>query len=167
MSTIRYDVAMVSEQNGAICWQACAAMVIQFKRGYTPSAEDLAVPVEAESYSDISEALSRLGFVLTRSTAIRDPHKRALLPARQTHQVVTPPEPDESVIYSLLNEHGPFILNRCGEAHSVVITGVDTSRRTVYFNDPFGGRDVPAAASSITAAMRRYESAGGRSIAYL
>jgi hypothetical protein len=167
MSTIRHDVPMVTGQFGPICWQACAAMVIQFKRGYAPAPAELAILSEAGTCIDIGEGLRRLGFVLTRSTAVRDPHRRALAPARQTHQVLTPPEPGETVIYSVLSEHGPFILNRASEGRAVVITGIDTSRHTVYFNDPFAGRDVPAPAASITGAMRRYESQGARSIAYL
>jgi hypothetical protein len=171
----RYNVLMVGQQFSPICWLACAAMVIQFKRGYTPSTAalgmrgpdfrtpGLTVPEETRTGFEWDVWLRRLGFTLVRS-----------------------PAPSEATIESVLVNHGPFILSHnvgafwygptrapaSGEmlmgSHSVVVTGIDTNSHTVYFNNSWGDRDVPTTVSSIVGAIRRWESSPADSaIAYL
>ena len=48
MASVKYDVDMVSQQFSPVCWLACAAMLIQFKRRFTPSAEDLGMAAGAD-----------------------------------------------------------------------------------------------------------------------
>lgn len=165
---------MVNQQYSPICWLACAAMVIQFKWGYTPSAPDLGmrgpdfrepqtVPGEAPTGNEQDAWLRRLGFSLMRMRT-----------------------PGEAAIESVLVNHGPFILRHnvgafwygptrapasgemLGQGHAVVVTGIDTNSHTVYFNNPWGDRDVPTTASSIVGAIARWErNPADSSIAYL
>jgi hypothetical protein len=168
----RYDVLMVSQQFSPVCWLACAVMIIQFKRGYTPSGADinwrgqdfrtpgLTQDDQAASGTEQIAWLRRLGFAVTR--------------------VATP---SEAQIQSLLVNHGPFLLNHnagafwygptrstptTGVGHSVVVTGVDTSSHTVYFNNPWGEKDVPTTTASIVGAMQRWQkNAASQTVAYL
>ena len=195
MSSIHHNVAMVGQQFSPVCLVACAAMVIQYKRGYTPTAEalglrgpdfrtpGLTVRREANTEEEQSAWLRRLGFVLARSTQIRDPRTVSMAPSRSGHGVLRSSGPSEELIEWLLRTHGPFILNHNsgafsygprwtaltppGTGHAVVITGIETNRHRVYFNNPWGDRDVPTTASSIVGAIERWERAGFSSIAYL
>jgi hypothetical protein len=197
MSTVRYHVALVSQQFTPVCWLACAVMVIQFKRGYTPSAESLGIqddfrfpsytasgPLPATDGEQMAY-FRRLGFTPCRSANV--PHQRTtstlefserrMAPRPMLVRVTEPSQPSEEVILYLLRNHGPFILNhyprsfsygpgvvvpapRPGEprtSHSVVVTGIDTTRHTVYFNNPWGQTDVAATTQAIVGAIRRHE----------
>jgi hypothetical protein len=163
---------MVSQQFSPVCWLACAVMIIQFKRGYTPSGDDInwrgidfrtqAVTVDDQAATGVAQLawLRRLGFVVMRCSA-----------------------PSEAEIESLLVNHGPFLLNHnagafwygptratptSGSGHAVVVTGIDTNSHTVYFNNPWGEKDVPTTVSSIVGAMQRWQrNAASQTIAHL
>lgn len=149
------------------------------------------VPPEAPDNPEMYAYLRRIGFTVTTSPRVRGEMPRAAPPAR-TH--MAPPRsafgspfemtPAEQLIHWLLVNKGPFILNHhagafsygptraapaAGGAHAVVITGLETNapRSRVYFNNPWGDRDVTTTTTSIEAAWLRWERAGGQSIAYL
>ncbi len=134
--------------------------------------------------------LRRLSFTVTNSERVQRsvPSPGAIVPDRPT--MAPPPlrdtrlamSPGERLIHWLLVNKGPFILNHhCGAfsygpggtprsgAHAVVITGLDTTppRSRVYFNNPWGTKDVTTTTTSIAAAWQRWERAGGLSFAYL
>ena len=193
MARIQYDVDMVGQQYSPVCWLACAAMVMQYKRRVTPSAEmlgqladdfrtpGLTVPGEHATASEKWQALRRMGFVVTRSSNIRDPRMLGMAPPRPGTPVLRSSTPSEELVHWLLANHGPFVLNHmCGSfwygpnwtmpitgEHSVVITGIDTGTHTVYFNNPWGDRNVPTTTPSIVGAITRYEAAGQPPFAYL
>lgn len=203
MPTIHHRVLMVSQQFSPVCWLACAAMILQYKRNLTPDAEQLGmrgddfrtpgytVPPETPGNPETYAHLRRLGFTVTTSPRVRGRMPRAAPPAR-TH--MAPPRSafgaplgmtsGEQLIHWLLVNKGPFILNHevgsfsygpsrpmpgPGEAHAVVITGIETSapRSRVYFNNPWGDSDVITTTRSIEGAWQRFERSGGLSIAYL
>jgi Papain-like cysteine protease AvrRpt2 len=90
-------------------------------------------------------------------------------------------------VLSLLQDNGPFILiHRAGAfsygpelpappapaggrapLHAVVITGIDTERHRVTFNNPWGQRDVATTSSSVVGAIRRLEAEDKAPFAYL
>ena len=172
----RYQVPMVIQQFSPVCWLACAAMVVQFKRSYTPLASELGmrgpdfrmpgltVPTEAASGAEQRDWLRRLGFTTWRASLGRTPVMGVGRSPRGDAGVVAQ---GEAAIESVLTRHGPFILlhnvgafwygpspipaagEGLGEGHAVVVTGIDTSSHTVYFNNPWGDRDVPTTTSSI------------------
>jgi hypothetical protein len=190
MSQMLYNVDMVGQQSSPVCWLACAAMVMQFKRRTTPSATQLEIR-DADDFRQPGytvpnlgsdgrwiAALMQMGFVVTRCSSLRDPGTLSMRTPGRTSSV----EPSEDLIYRLLTGHGPFILFHhvgafwygrtrpnvpAGGEHAVVITGIDTGPHRVYFNNPWGDRDVPTTASSVIGAIRRYEAAYRLSIAYL
>lgn len=202
MPTIRHDVALVSQQFSPVCWLACAAMVLQYKRSMTPTAAGLGiqgedfrtpgytVPPETPGDPETYAHLRRLGFTVTTSPRVRGEMPRVARSAR-TH--MAPPRsafgspfdmtPGEELIHWLLVEKGPFILNHHvgafsygpawqnprGGAHAVVITGLETNapRSRVYFNNPWGDKDVTTTTTSIEGAWRRFEQGGGQPIVYL
>jgi len=196
MNTIRHNVRMVRQRTSPICWLACATMIIQYKRGFTPDSTYLgqnggdfrfqSVPREPHADSgaqEISE-LQRLGFnVTTSAIAARNLAQFPTMgPNRAGRTAIPPGGPSEELVHWILETHGPFILrhnagafsygpNRApvtsGLGHSVVVTGINPSRNMVYFNNPWGDRDVPTSVSSIVGAMQRWERRGGRSIAWL
>lgn len=188
----RYNVLMVSQQYSPVCLIACTAMIIQFKRGYTPSITDLGlqgpdfrqpwtVEEEAANIPEQMARLRRLGFSLSRFPQAAAPAERAVpaAPTMLPRPAHRPPDllaQGETAIESLLVHHGPFILihnvgafwygptrqaaagESSGGPHAVVITGIDTRSHTVYFNNPWGDRDVPTTLQSILNAVRRWES---------
>jgi hypothetical protein len=201
VSRVQYQVPVVV-QHGPVCWLASAAMIMQFKLHATPTARSLGIPAAPPASSTQSIApvedpdfrtgltwrgwddwtnaqvdshLRSLGFVVTRSTSIRD---------RFTHAPAA--APNAELIYRILHEHGPFMLNHfvgsfsyglaaCqyespNNAHVVVITGIDTVAGIVRFNNswaPHGQLNMPTSISSIVNAIRRYEAAGEPAIAYM
>jgi hypothetical protein len=194
MARILYEVDMVDQQYSPVCWLACAAMLLQYHRRLTPTAAMLGlrgpdfrtpgytVPEEVSDGPAKEAWLRRLGFTVTTSRNLRDPRPRAMAASPSFDAGVAPPAGlHEELLYWLLANRGPFILNHhCGAfwygpgrplpkkgAHSVVVTGIDTGRHDVYFNNPWGDRNVATTAASILGAIRRYEAAGGMSIAYL
>ncbi len=56
--------------------------------------------------------------------------------------------------------YGPGVTTPTTGFHAVVITGIDTGRGGMFFNNPWGQRDVPTTISSIENAVRRWESSG-------
>jgi hypothetical protein len=164
MPTIRYQVDMVSQQWSAVCWLACATMLIQFKRHVTPSAaalglsegEDFRGPVTIPNFDgQVWARLNTLGFINSKVTE---------LPVWQGNL-------DQHLIFDQLKRHGPFILHHyCGSfwygpgvqlptqgAHSVVVTGTDTDRGDTWFNNPWGTTNIPTTTASIINAIRRWE----------
>ena len=96
---------------------------------------------------------------------------------------------DVDKISYILDTSGPFILSHhCGAfsygpnvstpttgKHAVVVTGIDTTRRVIFFNNPWGPndaqtsrhRDVQTSISSVVNAIHRYEATEHPAIAYL
>lgn len=157
MPTLHLDVRMVSQRGSPDCWLACAAMIIQFKRGYTPTTRALgmagedfrtpnySVPAESPSNKITYQWLRNLGFTLTRSNLVqRQIPRQAPVAAPSRHgpareEVMSRAE---RMIHWLLANKGPFILFHHvgsfwygpqwgrptpGGAHAVVITGIETT----------------------------------------
>jgi hypothetical protein len=193
MSVIRYHVPTGVPQGASpICWLACAIMIMQFKRGATSlslselgiddhldfRSSSVANPNNPEKGSNVLYAhhLRQLGFTLVRL----NPRPRGCAPG------------DAAYVQWLLRRHGPLILNHfMGSfwygadrrnipkgvpknppgvplgAHAVVITGWDSGRGRVFFNNPWGDMDVPTTESSIIGAIRRWETPQRFPLAYL
>jgi hypothetical protein len=167
MARVKYDVDMVRQQYSPVCWLACAAMLVQFKRGQTPSSEalgiagidfrhqGLTVPREEMGSQPWDDHLRALGFTVARCAGVDGPSAVA----------------SEELIYWVLQQHGPFILSHyCGSfwygagipvpssgLHSVLVTGIDTDKGGCWFNNPWGRTDIPTTTASLVGAMRRYE----------
>jgi len=189
MAKVYYNVMVVSQGLSPVCWLACAAMIIQYKRHYTPSAAQLGQLADdfrlasVPAIADYAGALRRLGFAVTHASGIHDPHALTMRhSARPSPGRGLSATPDGDVIFALLQNYGPFMLNHMvgsfwygpgvtvpagHAAHAVVVTGIDTGTNTVYFNNPWGIRDVPTTTSSVVHAIRRYDRPGQYSIAYL
>jgi hypothetical protein len=198
MARTHYDVPLVSQQFSPVCWLACAVMVLQFKHRYTPSVEflgqnadfrieGLTVEDDHRGYENQCGQLRRMGFIVVRSTNLRDPSMRAMAPPRSRQPIRRPLGPSEALVLSLLQDNGPFILiHRAGAfsygpelppppapaggrapLHAVVITGIDTERHRVTFNNPWGQRDVATTSSSVVGAIRRLEAEDKAPFAYL
>src|SRR5262245_59776792 len=141
MPTMRYNVDMVSQQFSPVCWLACAAMLIQFKRRMTPTAAALGItggmdfrePRTVPSYGAAEwDHLLRLGMINARSSEL-DVFDRTI---------------SQNMIYRQLQQHGPFILHHyCGSfwygpgvnvptkgGHAVLVVGTDTDLGCVWFN---------------------------------
>jgi hypothetical protein len=147
-------------------------MLIQYKRGYTPTAEDLglqgvdfrqgvtdgmSVDTEADTGNLQTEWLRRLGLRVSRSN--------------QLVGMTTTPSPE--LIFNLLERRGPFILrHHCGAfwygpgvtvptsgGHAVLVTGIDTERGGCWFNNPWGRTDVMTTTRSLVGAIQRWENA--------
>ncbi|MEZ5344302.1 MAG: papain-like cysteine protease family protein [Pyrinomonadaceae bacterium] len=167
MPRVKYNVEMVSQQYSPTCWLACAAMLIQFKRHFTPSAEQLGITNDTDFRARLTSPdygwecmnrLRRLGFTNARSSELPVNHR----------------SPSKDMIYELLTLKGPFILHhRCGafwygpgrtvptsdNSHAVLIVGIDTERDgpCVWFNNPWGQTDVMTTSSSIVNAISNWE----------
>lgn len=166
MSRILYDVPIVDQQTSPLCWLACAAMVLQFKSGTTISAEELSIDVDddfrlPQTLPPMGNAtwghLEGLGFFNCRSSTL--PTWQGIL--------------NQQLLFLQLKNHGPILLHHYtgsfsygpkvefipNKAHTVLITGVDTGTRTVWFNNPWGAahKDVPTTSTSILGAIRRFE----------
>jgi hypothetical protein len=175
MASVKYDVDMVSQQFSPVCWLACAAMLIQFKRRFTPSAEDLGMaagadfrgPVTIPSYgAEEWVHLRRLGLINARSAALN----------------VGVTTLSQGLIYQQLKKHGPFLLHHyCGSfwygpgvtvpttgGHTVLVVGTDTDRGSVWFNNPWGTSNVITTTASIVGAIVRWETnPANMSISYM
>jgi hypothetical protein len=189
MARFRYHVPMVYQSTSPVCWLACAVMIMQFRRGVTPSTlaslgirEDWdfrasSIPNPNRNNDHYHERLRHLGFTLAKL----QPRPRGCAPS------------DEEYVHWLLRERGPLILNhRVGSfwygatrvpvlpkgtpkdppgmprgGHAVVITGYDTDLQRIYFNNPWGDVDVPTTESSILGAIRQWEGLGYYPLAYL
>lgn len=178
MAVIKYNVDTVSQQSSAVCWLACAAMLLQFKRRLTPSARMLCItdstdfrgPQTLPSYGNAQwNHMRRLGMINARMSELR-------LGVR----TVCP-----EAIYEQLRQHGPFILHHfCGSfwygphrqvptrgGHSVLVVGSDTDRGSVWFHNPWGeifDTNVVTTASSIVEAIHRWErNPAAKSITYM
>jgi hypothetical protein len=176
MPAIKYNVDMVSQQSSPVCWLACATMLLQFKRQMTPTAMALGMtdgtdfrgPRLVPSYGAAEwEHMRRLGMINARSSELN-------LGVRAMGQ---------EAIYQQLRRHGPFILHHyCGSfwygpmvptvpttgAHSVLVVGTDTVRGCVWFNNPWGDRDIMTTTASIVGAIVRWErNPASKSITYM
>lgn len=139
--------------------------------------------------------LRSLGFILKRSNEIvvrtarttRQPHRANGFSPTTTRAVPrgfhTTPSVNRQYtltekIFYILNTLGPFVLahhcgtftyghsgSTCASYHAVVITGIDTDRGVIYFNNPWGitdeessvHRDAQTSIASIEGAIRRWE----------
>ena len=162
-STIRFNVPMIQQQFSPVCWLASAAMVLQYKGRISPATEDLrqqgpdfrtpglTVSSQYPTGAGQQSELRRLGFVGARSFSCT-----------------------EEGLYQILRQHGPVILmhhvgmftygpgapipaNARGSGHAVVITGLDANRHAIFFNNPWGQKDVPTTLGSICGAIERWE----------
>ena len=197
MSFIHYDVTMVRQQSSPVCWLACAAMIIQFRRHYTPSSSQLRIEGDEDFRGSLTlpviercfARLKHLGFEVRRFSQLRTqnaPRPPSMTTGRSRSAPAATATTDQEVIFELLQNYGPLILSHFlgsfwygpnrqleqdGErsGHAVTIVGMDTGRNIVYFNNPWGERNVMTSTQSIVNAIRRYESAhrAHYAIAYL
>ena len=186
MAQIRHRVAMVTQQFSPVCWLACAAMVIQYKRHLTPDAVmlgtgglDFRTPgLTVNRLRAWDARLRQMGFTVTGPTRLREIERASRsLETRYQSRVGS----NEEILFRVLRDHGPVILSHvCGSfwygpgltpppggEHSVVVTGMDTDANRVWFNNPWGQVDVPTTTSSIVGAIERYERQGDPPFAYL
>ena len=164
---IHYSVPMMSQGQNPICWVASATMIASYKgrssqslptltNGLDPS--NTSMPNPATSWADMYARLERLGFVC------EDPFPD------QT--------PDPAYIENVLRAHGPWMLSHFttdltnavvgpNTTHAVVITGIDATAGTVWFNNPWGNRDQVSTVSAILVAMERLFARNIRSVCYI
>lgn len=162
-STIRFNVPLIQQQFSPVCWLASAAMILQYKGRATLATADLGmqgldfrtpgltVPSEHPTGQQQQAELGRLGFVGVRSSSCT-----------------------EEGLYQILRDHGPVILLHQigmfsygpgapipaaarGRGHAVVVTGLEVDRHAVFFNNPWGQKDVPTTLDSICGAIERWE----------
>lgn len=190
MSRIRYNVDMVEQQSSPVCWLACTAMLIQFKRGCTLQAKDLGFSErndfrqhQVPSYGAAEwEHMRRLGLINSRiSEGLASPP-----PPTMNDQARNQPENQHAnwrnLIYDQLRTNGPFILHHYSGSfsygagvntprsggHAVLIVGTDTVEGRTWFNNPWGQSSVLTTTKSIIGAIERWERGGSEaSISYM
>ena len=175
MGVIHYNVPMTRQEQSPICWIACVAMIISFKRaasigvgeftgGFDPSNSSIANPVTG--WTDFYNRLVALGF--TSEGPEMTPHP--------------------SYVEQILVRYGPFMLThfaygfpyegpQCGprygsildpnSTHAVVVTGLNTRTGTAWFNNPWGDIDEPIAIEALIAAINAMVLNRIRPIAYM
>ena len=181
MTAIHHNVDMVRQERSPVCWLACAVMLLQYERRYTPSTSDLdiydmefrsgSVP-STDGNASMYQRMRQLGFTVVRRRNINGGQMPTMAASGRPQRRESPGDSDVEMIVWLLRNRGPFILNHFvgsfwygpnvqvpegHQAHAVVVTGIDTNRGTVYFNNPWGTRDVPTSIRSIIGAIQRWE----------
>ncbi len=179
MPTVKYNVHMVSQQHSPVCWLACAAMLLQYKRRLTPNARmlgitdstDFRAPQTVPEYGNAQWShMRRLGMTNARIVEL-NLGVRSVCP---------------EVIYEQLRQRGPFILHHMSGAfwygphrvapasrggHSVLVVGMDTVRGCMWFHNPWGetfDANVMTTTSSVVEAIREWErNPANKSITYM
>ena len=161
---LRYSVPMVAQGPNPICWVACAAMILSYKRqrsvtvgeinnGFDPSNSSIANP--ATSWPVFYTLLDDLGF-------------------KSTGPYISP---SEDFLLNLLRFEGPFILTHYTKTlapavtgvgtHAVVVTGIDMTKDVCFFNNPWGIRNAETPITTILGSMELLWSQNIRSVAHL
>ena len=180
MARVKYNVEVVRQGGHPLCWLACAAMVKQHKLRSTVTTTEIGLeagmdfrqnPQSVFETNNSYPYLTRLGFTCARSNNWPTP----------TTQL------GGHKIYELLLRRGPAILmHRCGSFtygadangsprtcgvptgyHAVVMTGINTAENVVYFNNPWGQKDVRTTVSSIVNSINRVENGFSFAVSYL
>lgn len=165
MSIISHTVPMVRQFQSPICWVACAAMILSWRRRQNLS------PVTVESL---------IGFDPGNSS-ILNPAASWDIMYRMLNDWGIKSEgpqmcPDVSYIENLLRDKGPFILTHYTQTlaptvtsagkHAVVITGVNTNTGQCTFSNPWGTSNNSVPISTIQGSMERLWLLQLRSVAY-
>lgn len=173
MPIIKYNVDMVEQHSSPVCWLACVAMLIQFKRRITPFASMLGLSPNEDF---------RTHTVRDYGNAVWEHMRRLGLTNARASELSVDTTFGQSMIYQQLRRHGPFILHHhCGSfwygpgvvvptsgSHSVLVVGTDTDRGCVWFNNPWGTSDIMTTTNSIVNAIERYErNIANKSISYM
>ncbi len=164
MATIRHSVPMVVQLQNPICWVACAAMILSWKRrqsvtigdllnGFDPSNSCIPNPA-GSSWDRMYNMLSGWGITSVGPQIC----------------------PAEAYITNILTNHGPFILTHYTSTlapsvtgpgtHAVVVSGISTERGVCYFENPWGTANNEVPISTILAEMEKLWLLNLRSVAY-
>ncbi len=164
LTRIIYNVPLIRQGHNPICWVACAAMILSFKKhrpisigdinnGFDPSNSSMSNP--ALTMSSFYRQLADLGF------KVMGPHI----------------SPGVDFIPTQLADHGPFMLTHYTKTlapavqglgtHAVVITGVDMEKDKVFFNNPWGHKNDSTSVSTIMGSLERLWAQNVKSVAYI
>lgn len=160
MGCIRYSVSMRAQGPSPICWVACAEMILSFKRGEAPSSDMVTVGGASAANSSIPNPLESRRRLREMGFVCEDPNFT----------------PAASYIEDLLRNHGPWMLHhyaadllpvRGTETHAMVVTGIDTARDKVWFNNPWGRVDEDRSINAVLTAISHHIEAGYWTVAYI
>lgn len=162
MATISHTVPMVRQFQNPICWVACSAMILSWRRAQSVTVESLigydpgcsSIPNPATSWPVMYRMLNEWGITSTGPQM----------------------SPAVSYIESMLSENGPFILTHYTKTlapghtspgtHAVVVTGINTNTGKCTYSNPWGTANNQVAISTIQASMQRLWLQQLRSVAY-
>ncbi len=164
MASIRYSVPMVVQLQNPICWVACAAMILGWKRRQTVSIGDLlngfdpsnsCIPNPAgSSWDRMYEMLAGWGITSVGPQVC----------------------PATAYITNTLSEHGPFILTHYTSTlapsvtgpgtHAVVVSGINTDAGLCYYENPWGTSGNSVSINTVLGEMEKLWLHNLRSVAY-
>lgn len=164
MANIRYSVPMVEQMQNPICWVACAAMILGWRRrrtvpigellnGFDPSNSCIPNPA-GSSWARMYEMLSDWGITSVGPQVC----------------------PATAYITNTLSAHGPFILTHYTATlapsvtgpgtHAVVISGINTDTGLCYYENPWGTSNNSVAINTVLGEMEKLWLKSLRSVAY-
>jgi hypothetical protein len=168
MTQIAYDVEVIVQEQNPICWVASCAMVKgfgtktsvgvgEFTGGFDPS--NSCIANLAGNWSQCVDLMTSWGFgVLT------------------VGELASGAITGDALLSSLQSRGPAVLLHRCsgfpygtqwasatfgaGDAHAVVITGVDCDAGTATFNNPWGDKDQSCPLDTLVAKINADQSVG-------
>lgn len=162
MAVIAHNVPMVHQFQNPICWVACSAMILSWRR---------AQPVTVESLIGYDPARSSIG-----NPATSWPVMYRMLNDWGITSTGPQMSPATSYIERVLQENGPFILahyvrtlapsHTSPGTHAVVVTGINTITRKCTYSNPWGTANNQVDISTVQGSMQRLWLRQLRSVAY-
>lgn len=163
MASIRYSVPMVVQLQNPICWVACAAMILGWKKGHPVSIGDLLHGFDPSN-----------SCIMNPATSWDTMYK--MLAGWGIASVGPQMCPAEAYITNTLTDHGPFILTHYTTTlapsvsdpgtHAVVISGIDTDTRLCYYDNPWGTSNNTVPINTVLGEMEKLWLLKLRSVAY-
>jgi hypothetical protein len=162
MAVIAYNVPMVRQFQNPICWVACSAMILAWRRGQSVTVESLI------GYDPGSSSIT--------NPATTWPVMYGMLNDWGITSTGPQMSPAVSYIERLLSENGPFILTHYVKTlapthtspgtHAVVVTGINTNTGKCTYANPWGTANNQVAISTVQGSMQRLWGMQLRSVAY-
>lgn len=165
MSIISHAVPMVRQFQNPICWVACAAMVLSWRRGQsvTPVTVKSLIGYDPGNSSIPNPATSwEMMYSMLNDWGIKSEGPQM--------------SPAVSYIEDMLRVKGPFILTHYTKTlaptttsvgtHAVVVTGINTNTGQCTFSNPWGTSNNSVPISTIQGSMQRLWLLRFRSVAY-